>query len=129
MGAQRAPPARLTRSAASEELPQVVGVHLLHVPVRVKAHAAASRAFETTIRFGHEKGAFTGALTWRKGRFEMSEGGTQTLKCNVRVVAATHRNPVPQRRWSNAQAPNSVKPRQWPRSVRPFWHTFHACAG
>lgn len=74
--------------------------------------------------FGHEKGAFTGALTTRKGRFEMAEGGTllldeigdmslpmqvkllrvlqersfervgggQTIRCNVRVIAATHRN-------------------------------------
>ena len=74
--------------------------------------------------FGHEKGAFTGALTTRKGRFEMADGGTllldeigdmslpmqvkllrvlqersfervggtQTLRCNVRVIAATHRN-------------------------------------
>ncbi|MFN9738153.1 MAG: sigma-54 dependent transcriptional regulator [Pseudomonadota bacterium] len=74
--------------------------------------------------FGHEKGAFTGALTARKGRFEMADGGTlfldeigdmsmpmqvkllrvlqercfervggnQTLRCNVRVIAATHRN-------------------------------------
>jgi sigma-54 specific flagellar transcriptional regulator A len=74
--------------------------------------------------FGHEKGAFTGALSTRKGRFEMAEGGTllldeigdmslpmqvkllrvlqersfervgggQTIRCNVRVIAATHRN-------------------------------------
>lgn len=74
--------------------------------------------------FGHEKGAFTGALTSRKGRFELADGGTlfldeigdmpmamqvkllrvlqertfervggnSTIKVNVRVVAATHRN-------------------------------------
>ena len=74
--------------------------------------------------FGHEKGAFTGAITSRKGRFEMADGGTlfldeigdmsmpmqvkllrvlqersfervggnQTIRCNVRVIAATHRN-------------------------------------
>ncbi len=74
--------------------------------------------------FGHEKGAFTGALTSRKGRFELADGGTlfldeigdmpmpmqvkllrvlqercfervggnNTIKVNVRIVAATHRN-------------------------------------
>jgi sigma-54 specific flagellar transcriptional regulator A len=74
--------------------------------------------------FGHEKGAFTGAITARKGRFELAEGGTifldeigdmpmpmqvkllrvlqersfervggnSTIKVNVRIVAATHRN-------------------------------------
>jgi len=74
--------------------------------------------------FGHEKGAFTGALSARKGRFEMAEGGTllldeigdmslpmqvkllrvlqerqfervgggKPIACNVRVIAATHRN-------------------------------------
>ncbi len=74
--------------------------------------------------FGHEKGAFTGAISARQGRFEMAEGGTlfldeigdmsmpmqvkllrvlqersfervgsnQTVPCNVRIIAATHRN-------------------------------------
>lgn len=74
--------------------------------------------------FGHEKGALTGAITARKGRFEMAEkgtifldeigdmplpmqvkllrvlqernyervGGNKTFECDVRVVAATHRN-------------------------------------
>lgn len=74
--------------------------------------------------FGHEKGAFTGALARKIGRFEMADGGTifldevgdlpldlqakllrvlqeaefervggtETLKVDVRVVAATHQN-------------------------------------
>jgi sigma-54 specific flagellar transcriptional regulator A len=74
--------------------------------------------------FGHEKGAFTGAIGSRKGRFELADGGTlfldeigdmplqmqvkllrvlqertyervggtKPIKCNVRVIAATHRN-------------------------------------
>lgn len=74
--------------------------------------------------FGHEKGAFTGAISTRPGRFELAEGGTlfldeigdmsmdmqvkllrvlqertyervggsQTKHCDVRIVAATHRD-------------------------------------
>lgn len=74
--------------------------------------------------FGHEKGAFTGAVSARTGRFELAEGGTlfldeigdmslpmqvkllrviqersfervgsnKTLKCDVRIIAATHKN-------------------------------------
>ena len=74
--------------------------------------------------FGHEKGAFTGAVSSRKGRFELAEGGTlfldeigdmplqmqvkllrvlqertyervggtKPIKCDVRVIAATHRD-------------------------------------
>ena len=74
--------------------------------------------------FGHERGAFTGAQTRRRGRFEMADGGTlfldeigdisprtqvallrvlqdgvfervgggAQLNCDVRVIAATHRD-------------------------------------
>ncbi|MGA2779818.1 MAG: sigma-54 dependent transcriptional regulator [Steroidobacteraceae bacterium] len=74
--------------------------------------------------FGHEKGAFTGALSTRLGRFEFAEGGTlfldeigdmslqmqvkllrvlqersfervgsnRTIRCDVRIIAATHRD-------------------------------------
>ena len=74
--------------------------------------------------FGHEKGAFSGAISTRLGRFEVAEGGTLFLdeigdmslnmqvkllrvlqervyervgsnrsrSCDVRIVAATHRN-------------------------------------
>jgi sigma-54 specific flagellar transcriptional regulator A len=74
--------------------------------------------------FGHEKGAFTGAISSRTGRFELAEGGTlfldeigdmslsmqvkllrvlqertfervgsgKTQHCNVRIIAATHRD-------------------------------------
>ena len=30
--------------------------------------------------FGHEKGAFTGAIAQKLGRFEMADGGTQVLR-------------------------------------------------
>ena len=74
--------------------------------------------------FGHEKGAFTGALIQKKGRFELADGGSlfldeigdislelqpkllravqeeeferlgsaRTIKVNVRIIAATHRD-------------------------------------
>jgi two-component system nitrogen regulation response regulator GlnG len=74
--------------------------------------------------FGHERGAFTGAQTQRRGRFEQAEGGTlfldeigdmpldlqtrllrvlsdghfyrvgghQSIRANVRVIAATHQD-------------------------------------
>jgi Nif-specific regulatory protein len=91
--------------------------------VRINCASLPETLLESEL-FGHEKGAFTGAMGVRKGRFEMADGGTlfldeigeispafqakllrvlqegefervggsRSLKVDVRVIAATHRN-------------------------------------
>jgi formate hydrogenlyase transcriptional activator len=91
--------------------------------IRVNCAAIPSSLIASEL-FGHEKGAFTGALQRRLGRFELAEGGTifldeigdlpadtqnallrvlqerefervggtQTIRVNVRVIAATNRD-------------------------------------
>ncbi len=91
--------------------------------IKVNCAALPESVIESEL-FGHEKGAFTGAIAKRKGRFELADGGTifldeigdlspalqvkllrvlqekefervggtETIKVNVRVIAATNRD-------------------------------------
>lgn len=91
--------------------------------IKVNCAALPATVIESEL-FGHEKGAFTGALKTKKGRFELAHGGTlfldevgdlsqetqikllrvlqerefervggtETIKVNVRILAATNRN-------------------------------------
>lgn len=89
--------------------------------VPINCGAIPSELLESEL-FGHEKGAFTGAISSRKGRFELAQGGTlfldeigdmplamqvkllrvlqerciervggmQSVRIDVRIIAATH---------------------------------------
>jgi formate hydrogenlyase transcriptional activator len=94
-----------------------------HTFVRINCAAIPSGLLESEL-FGHEKGAFTGALMQKKGRFELADhgslfldeigdislelqpkllravqeqeferlGSAKTVRVDVRIIAATHRD-------------------------------------
>jgi DNA-binding NtrC family response regulator len=63
--------------------------------IPVDCGAIPETLFESEL-FGHEKGAFTGAISHRAGKFEMAEGGTlfldeignMPLSCQVKLLRA-----------------------------------------
>jgi len=91
--------------------------------IRVNCGAIAESLMDSEL-FGHEKGAFTGAVSQKRGRFERANGGTifldeigelppemqvrllrvlqekeiervggvETIRVDIRVIAATHRD-------------------------------------
>ena len=91
--------------------------------VKLNCAAVPAELIESEL-FGHERGAFTGAVAARRGKFELADGGTlfldevgdmppamqakvlrvlqegefervggqQTLRCDVRVIAATNKD-------------------------------------
>jgi DNA-binding NtrC family response regulator len=108
----------LVAAAIHEHSPRAKGAF-----VKLHCAALAETLLESEL-FGHERGAFTGAVTRRDGRFQQADGGTlfldeigeispaiqikllrflqehefervggnQTIKVDVRVVAATNRD-------------------------------------
>jgi transcriptional regulator with GAF, ATPase, and Fis domain len=69
--------------------------------VEVNCAAIPSELIESEL-FGHEKGAFTSAITTKKGKFELAEGGTlfldeigdMSLSAQAKVLRALQENKI-----------------------------------
>ncbi len=119
--------------------------------VKVNCAALPSELIESEL-FGHEKGAFTGALSHKLGRFELANGGTifldeigdlplplqakllrvlqegefervggtNTIKVNVRVIAATNRDLAEEVRTGNFRSDLFYRLNVFPMEVPPL---------
>ena len=59
--------------------------------VSVNCAAIPENLLESEL-FGHEKGAFTGAVARRIGKFEEATGGTRPVPVDIRVIATSNRD-------------------------------------
>ena len=80
--------------------------------IKVNCAAIPENLIESEF-FGHEKGAFTGALSKREGRFELAHGGTILLDEISEISLGTKRSSFACYRSGNLSAWAEIAPSRW----------------